>query len=184
MLGRHIAVWGPSASGKTTLAASLAARCGLPHVEMDALFWKPDWVEPPLEEFRAAIETALAAHPDGWVMDGNYARVQDLVLPRADTLVWLQPPLWRVLGQVVRRTVGRCRSGEPLWGSNRETWRKAFLSRESLIWYILRNWWRYPRRRRQLLATVPHHARVIVLRSPRDVRRLFRGLTAPPPAGG
>ena len=179
LLGTHIAVWGQSASGKTTFAASLAARLGVPHVEMDALWWKPDWVESDIEEFRAAISAALAAHPHGWVMDGNYSRVQDLVLPRADTVVWLRMPLWRVLGQVLRRTFYRCRTGDPLWGINRETWRLAFFSRQSLIWYILRTWCGFPGKRREILATVPHRATVIVLRSRKDVRRFFRDLDRP-----
>ena len=173
MLGTHIAVWGQSASGKTTFSASLAARLGVPHVEMDALYWKPNWVEPPLDEFRAAIDSALAANPGGWVMDGNYSRVQDLILPRAETIIWLRPPFWRVFWQVLRRTIGRCRSGELFWGINRETWRQALFSRNSMIWYVLRTWRRYPRQRLELLAAVPHQAPVIVLRSRRDVRRFL-----------
>lgn len=178
MLGTHIAVWGSPASGKTTFAASLAARLGVPHVEMDALYWKPDWVESSLEELRAAVAAALAAHPDGWVMDGNYSRVQDLVLPRADTVIWLRTPLWRVLWQVLGRTFYRCRSGDPLWGINRETWRLAFFSRQSLIWYILRTWWGFPKKRREILAEVPHTAPLIVLRSRKQVRDFLEAQVA------
>ena len=37
-LGRRIAVVGPMCSGKSTLAALLAERLGMPFVELDALF--------------------------------------------------------------------------------------------------------------------------------------------------
>jgi len=38
-------VVGSSCAGKTTFAAALSARLGVPHVQLDALHWLPDWVE-------------------------------------------------------------------------------------------------------------------------------------------
>lgn len=81
--GRRIAIVGTSGSGKTTVAARLASSLGLPHVELDALFWRPDWRQANLEEFRASVDTATSG--EGWICDGNYSRARDIVLPRADT---------------------------------------------------------------------------------------------------
>jgi adenylate kinase family enzyme len=36
-------VVGTSAVGKTTLAAALSRRLGVPHIELDALYWGPGW---------------------------------------------------------------------------------------------------------------------------------------------
>ncbi|MCJ7604439.1 MAG: hypothetical protein MUO19_00180 [Dehalococcoidales bacterium] len=170
MYGKRIAVWGNSSSGKTTLAAALAERCGIPHIEMDAIFWRPDWVESPIEEFRVNINSAIEAHPDGWVMDGNYSRVQDLVLPHVDTVVWIRLPLWLVLWRCTVRCIGRIISKDPLWGINRETWSKSFFSRESLLWYILKTWRGHVKRRRLMLATIPNRGRIIELRSRKEVQ--------------
>jgi hypothetical protein len=41
-------------------------------------------------EFRRII--AARAATGGWVIDGNYGRVRDLVWARADTVVWLDLP--------------------------------------------------------------------------------------------
>ena len=84
---RRINVTGTSCSGKTSLARDLAGRLGLPHVELDALFWGPDWTPVPRETFRARLAAALGA--DGWVADGGYAAVRDITWARADTVVWL-----------------------------------------------------------------------------------------------
>ena len=55
-LGRRIVIWGVTGSGKTTLARELAERLGVPHIQLDAIFWKPNWVETPDEEFRAKVQ--------------------------------------------------------------------------------------------------------------------------------
>ncbi len=44
---RRIVVIGTSGSGKTTLARELAGRLNVPHIELDALHWKPNWVATP-----------------------------------------------------------------------------------------------------------------------------------------
>jgi len=178
MVGRYVLVWGPASSGKTTLAKFIAQHIGVPHVELDAVFWQADWVENPAEEFRADVAAVLAKHPGGWVIDGNYGRIKDLVLPRADTVVWLRLPLRTVFGRVFRRTVGRIISREPLWGNNYETWGKAFFSRDSLLFYIVKNWRRHVRKTRQEIAAIPHHAEIIELRSPREVDNFIANLEA------
>ena len=64
-----IAVIGPSGSGKTTVARQLAEQHGLPHVELDALHWGPNWTECAADEFRARVKRALSEV--GWVVDGT-----------------------------------------------------------------------------------------------------------------
>jgi adenylate kinase family enzyme len=44
-------VIGTSCSGKTTFARDLARTLGLPHIELDALHWQPNWVSRSAEEF-------------------------------------------------------------------------------------------------------------------------------------
>src|SRR2546423_5382876 len=163
----RVAVVGTSGSGKTTVARKLAKRLGLPHVELDALSHGPGWTETPVEESRRQVASATEA--EGWVVDGNYeTKLGDLVLERADTVVWLDLPLPLALSRVTRRTIRRIRTREELWSGNRESWRGGFFGWESMFVWTIRS---HVRRRRQLPRRLaPHpHLRVVRLRSAREV---------------
>ena len=143
---RRVAIVGASGNGKTTLGRELARRLGVPFVELDALHHGPNWAEPPLEEFRARVEEATAG--DGWVVDGGYERkLGNLVLDRADTVVWLDLPLPLILGRLLRRTLRRIRTREELWAGNRESWRGAFWGGESLFAWTIKAHYRRRRER-------------------------------------
>ena len=155
---------GSTGSGKTTFARALAQRLGVQHVEIDALFWKPGWVMTSAEELRAEVEAALV--DDGWVVDGNYtSRLGTSVLDQADEIVWLDLPLRTTWWRVLRRTLRRLSTGEPMWGTNRESFRGAFLSRDSLLLYALRTHRRNQQRRTELAARY----RIVRLRSAREI---------------
>jgi adenylate kinase family enzyme len=161
---RRVAVIGNSGSGKTTLSRLLAQRLAVPHVELDALFHGPGWTEPPPDVFRRRVEEAIAG--DGWVVDGNYqGKIGDLVLSRADTIVWLDLPLRVALRRLWGRTRRRIRTREQLWGANRESWRGAFWGGESLfVWTI-----RHHRRRRRVWPGRLAGRNVVRLRSAAEV---------------
>jgi adenylate kinase family enzyme len=61
---RRVDVVGSSRSGKTPFAASLARLLQVPHIELDALHWRPGWIAAPPDEFRAAVAAATSA--EGW----------------------------------------------------------------------------------------------------------------------
>jgi adenylate kinase family enzyme len=63
-------VIGSTGSGKTTFARALAQRLGIPHIELDALFWQPNWTMTAPDEFKQRVAAALGAGE--WVVDGNY----------------------------------------------------------------------------------------------------------------
>jgi adenylate kinase family enzyme len=153
---RRIVVVGNTGSGKTTLARRLAARLGAQHVELDALFWGPNWRQATAAELRARVEPLLGN--DHWVVDGNYlGKLGTSVLERADMVVWLDPPFRTILARLVRRTTARIRSGEELWSSgNYETWRGAFLHRDSLFWWAVKMHVKRKRTWPALLARYPH----------------------------
>jgi hypothetical protein len=145
-VARRINVKGTAGSGKTTFGRTLASRLGLPYVELDALHHGPNWSEPTDEEFRARVREAMAAAPDGWVIDGNYeAKLSDTVLAQADMIVWLDLPLWLKLRRLWNRTIHRIRHGVELWSGNRESWRGAFGGWNSLFSWMLRGHFRHKR---------------------------------------
>ena len=175
-LGSRIVVVGTSGSGKTTVARELAALVGVTHVELDALNWEADWVglnEHDPQEFRRRVEDGVRG--DAWVVDGNYGIVRDLVWPKATAVVWLDYPLWVPLWRMVKRTIPRIVTKEPLWKGNTETFRMQFLSRDSIFLWVIKT-----HRRRHTTFPValaqPEHAHLTVLRhrSPRETRAWLR----------
>ena len=131
---RRIAFTGISCSGKSTTARRLAAQLGLPYIELDELNHGPAWTEVSADELRARVEEALAAAPEGWVVEPTYtSKLGELVYERADTLVWLDLPLGFCLRRIWLRTWRRILRREELWHGNRETVRNAFFVRDSLF---------------------------------------------------
>jgi energy-coupling factor transporter ATP-binding protein EcfA2 len=102
---QRILVLGRTGSGKTTLARELAAAIGVPHVELDALYFGPDFSTAPLSVLRERTTAAIAG--DRWVTDGNKSAVRDLVWPRADTVIWLDYPLVVSLRRLGKRAIWR-----------------------------------------------------------------------------
>jgi adenylate kinase family enzyme len=157
----RIAIVGTTGSGKSTLGLALAKRRGRPLVDLDALFWRPQWTPTPREEFRARVSEALAG--PAWIVAGNYGQARDIIWARADTLIWLDYPLALTLSRLFRRTVSRIVTQEELWGGNRETWRAQFASRDSLFLYALQT---HHRRRQEFAAALatPEYAHLTVIR--------------------
>jgi adenylate kinase family enzyme len=146
---QRVAVVGTSCSGKTTLARKIASALDVPHIELDVIHWGPDWTPAPTDAFRRAVADATGG--EHWVVDGNYSKVRDIVWGRATHVVWLNYPfltvLWRALARTLRRAILR----EELFASNRESLRQSFLSRESILWWVIRSHHRRQREYRQLI---------------------------------
>jgi adenylate kinase family enzyme len=89
----RVAVVGPGGAGKSTFARELGRRTGLPVIHLDEHYWRPGWVEPPKEDWRARQERLVAG--DRWIVDGNYGGTFDVRFARADTVVILDraPPV-------------------------------------------------------------------------------------------
>ena len=163
-----------SGSGKTTVGRALAERLGVPFVELDSLVHGPGWTEISDEELRRLVEPIVAG--DGWVVDGGYRhKIGDLVLARADTVVWLDLPIRVWLPRLVRRTLGRIGRREQLWNGNREGFRTAFWGRDSLVGYALRAHFDRRRRYPEELAAYP----VIRLQTQAEVDRFVGAVGAP-----
>ncbi len=103
---RRIVILGNSGAGKSTLARKLGAKLGLPVIHLDVLFYEPGWKPGASEVFRRRVTEALAG--DAWIVDGNFlGLIGDLVLPRADTILWVEQPRWRSLARAAWRSIDR-----------------------------------------------------------------------------
>ena len=171
---RRVSVVGTSGSGKSTLARELAEILGVPHLELDAVHHQPGWAPLPTDEFRRIVAARAAA--GGWVIDGNYGRVRDLVWARADTVVWLDLPKRTVMRQVVWRTLRRVALRRELWNGNRERWRN-FLTWNPEQSVISWAWHKHAPDHAKYAAAAADpasaHLRFIRLASRRDVARFL-----------
>jgi len=176
LIGTRIAVIGTTSSGKSALAAQLARLFDLSFVELDALFWKPGWVESPDAEFLPRV--AAATSGDRWVVAGNYHRTWPLYWPRVETVIWLDLPLPLCIRRALTRAWRRSRDRELLWGTNYETFAKhlkLWSPKQSLVtWAVVHR--RANTRRNIETMKDPQwaHIRFIRLRSTRDVNHFVR----------
>lgn len=101
---KRILVIGSGGAGKSTLARQLGGRLGLPVVHLDALHWKPGWIEPSKSDWAATVDMAVAR--DAWVMDGNFSGSLERRLAACDAVVFLDLPrttcVWRAIKRVLR----------------------------------------------------------------------------------
>jgi adenylate kinase family enzyme len=174
---KRVSVIGGSSTGKTTVSRELASLLGVPHIELDALHHDAGWQEAPADVLQARVDAALAAAPDGWVVDGNYhGKLGTYVLERADTVVFLDLPLRTALRRVTWRTLRRSITREELWNGNRESFRIAF-SRDSIVWWVIRNHGSHRQKWPERVAPLTH-LQVIRLRSAGQVRDWLQSIQA------
>jgi adenylate kinase family enzyme len=167
-----VSVVGSSGAGKTTLGRALAARLEVPFLELDSVYHQPGWTPLETDEYRRRVGAFVDEHPDGWVVDGNYSAVRDVVWASADTVVWFDLPRARVMRQVIVRTLRRKVTREELWNGNREPLGNMTARRmEDNI--VLWSWKRHPvlRERYAAAAGDPAWAHLRFVRIGRDADR-------------
>jgi adenylate kinase family enzyme len=168
---RRILISGASGSGKSTLSRALSASLSVPYHELDALYHGPQWV--PRPQFIADV-IAVAAN-ERWVTEWQYSAVRPILLARADLIVWLDLPRWRVMSQLVARTVVRRLRRIELWNGNVEPPLWTLITDHD---HILRWAWQAHSRTRDRMRDVlaaPECPMVVRLRSRREVQSWLSG---------
>jgi predicted kinase len=167
----RILIVGRTGSGKTTIAQELAAALGVPHVELDSLYFGPEFSRAPLSLLRERTRAAVSG--DRWVTDGNKRAVRDLVWPRADTIIWLDYPLYVSLWRLAKRARTRTSmlSAQAVQTGRRSRLPKHMLAAARGVLTALRSH-RGQRREYPRLFVQPanQHLAVARLRSPRATR--------------
>lgn len=102
---KRIIIIGCGGAGKSTLSKELAKKLDLPLYHLDKIFWKPGWVEPPRSEFIAEQEKIIAE--EKWIIDGNYISTIPLRAERADTIIYVNPPIRVCLYGALKRNFSK-----------------------------------------------------------------------------
>ena len=109
------------------------------HIEMDQLFWKPNWQMASDEEFFFELGNILEKN-EAWILDGNYSRTIPIKWKRVESVIWLDYSFMRTFLQALKRAIYRSISKKELWvgTGNKETFRKSFFSRDSIILWTIK----------------------------------------------
>ncbi len=176
-LGARISVVG--SGGKSTLARAIASETGLAYIELDALYWKPNWGESTEQELKEKVTAAIDAAPDGWVADGHYwTKLGDFLMRHVDLVIWIDLP-WRIgFWRMLKRSFQRAWDKNQICGENTESWRKLF-SRDALWLYWVTHRRAMIERDARMVNLLPAGVPVIRLKSARELDRFYEthGLT-------
>ena len=118
---KKIILIGVTGSGKSTLAKKLSRKLNCEYISLDQLFWKANWGESSDEELFVKVEAATQG--DSWIVDGNYTRTNFITWAKADTVIWIDLPLYKTFYQNFTRSLKRAVTQEELWPNtgNRES---------------------------------------------------------------
>ncbi|MBQ4831604.1 adenylate kinase [Alteromonas sp. MMG017] len=150
---KRINVIGTSGSGKSHFSRRLADKLNIPYIEMDAVFWLPNWEHLGTKEFLFKLESLMGQ--ETWVLDGNQSKTNELKWQYVDTIVWLDFGFFHTLKQMLTRSFKRAYSKEEIWvgTGNCESFRRNFFSSESVVLWMLQNYWKTKQKYAELFAS-------------------------------
>ncbi len=165
----RILIIGTTGCGKTTIATMLSKNLSLPHYELDALHWKPNWQTKSHEEFRSHIVDVVSM--EEWVVDGNYRSFRDEIWPHATNLIWLDYPMTIILFRILKRSIRRLSQHEILWNGNITNFKREFIGHNSILYDSIHT---YLFRKKDYNLAINDkkfaHLNVIKLTSPKDTK--------------
>jgi adenylate kinase family enzyme len=102
--GMKVLVFGNSGCGKSTYARALAAREGIPHLDLDVIVWEPGQIA--VQRSPASAEGSLRSfidlHP-AWVIEGCYGELVRAASTHCTQLVFLNPGMDACLANNLKR---------------------------------------------------------------------------------
>lgn len=160
---RRIAIVGPPASGKSTLARRLESLLRIPAHHLDALYWLPGCRPTPEDEWDALHRRLVEGA--AWIIDGGFTRWMPERFVAADTVVILDfPPVVCIAAAVWRRLLFARRRAPGMAAHCRPHFDLEFLG---WIWNFRRD------QRPDMLRLLDRDegTQVVILNSRADVRR-------------
>jgi putative MATE family efflux protein len=99
---RRIVVLGGAGAGKSTFARAIGEQLMLPVWHLDRFVFGPGWTR--IDDLTARRHLVEALEPGHWIVEGVYPALQDLTLPQADLVVWIEQPALLRLFRAWRKT--------------------------------------------------------------------------------
>lgn len=163
---KKIIIIGSGGAGKSTFARRLGELTGIEVFHLDKLYWKPNWQEPPKEEWKKLLETKL--EKDEWIMDGNFGGTLEMRLKYCDTVIFLDLPRTVCIYRTLKRWIKYRNTNRPdmTVGCNEK------FDLEFLGWV-----WNFPKTKKpkieEKLKTLEKEKTIIRLHSPKEVEKFF-----------
>lgn len=167
----RIDVVGLPASGKSTFADAISKKLSIPHIHLDRFWFKSGGKQgrhntPNLDEVRTKVKESVvkAISADSWVSDGMYLHIQDVIVARADIIIFLNISLLSRLWNHAQRSFFQSKRHPEL-----TIWHELTFFRE-----IIR---RQITRKPKLLQFISEHKdKVIILKSRKEMNVYLRQL--------
>jgi adenylate kinase family enzyme len=164
----RINVIGTSGSGKSTFSKILAKKMNVPYVEMDALHWKANWKESSDEELFNKLKNALSS--EKWILDGNYSKTEHIKWKQIQIVIFLDLPFYLVLYRIIKRSLVRGLKRQELWAGNKESISKVLFSKDSMILFTIKNFYKNRKRYSKLSNNFQNsQIKFISLKSRKDI---------------
>lgn len=166
---KRVIVVGVTGSGKSTFCKKLSKVLGYKYIQLDELFWLPNWEMIPDQQFFEKIEKATSEGT--WILDGNYNRTNHIHWPKADTVVWIDFPLWLTFYQNFTRSFKRALFRIEIWEGtgNRESFLRMF-SRDSVVRWLFKTYRPHKKRNEERMYSLEYsHIKFYRLKSRKEV---------------
>jgi adenylate kinase family enzyme len=111
---RRVAIMGNGGSGKTRLARALSLYLDRAPVHLDDVYWEPGPHGDGIARDKAIVieEVRELSLTSGWIIEGVYGWLINVILPRATTLVFLDLPEDECIANIKARGKQRGESDE------------------------------------------------------------------------
>lgn len=163
---KKVLVIGSSGAGKSTFSRTLGEATGLPVIHLDKLYWSPNWVEPPKDEWAQTVQAALRGTE--WILDGNYSGTLEMRLKECDTVIFLDLPRLLCIYRIVKRFLKYHKTTRPDMGAGCE---------EKIDLKFLKFVWDYPNRSKpkveRLLRENQDQLNIVRLRTNAEVKEFL-----------
>jgi hypothetical protein len=103
-----ILILGLPGSGKSTLARKLSMETGIPHIEVDSLYWEFKKGGPVRADFTVRLADLLAK--EAWIVEGQYRKIEGL-LPVPDLILILQTGWLKLIFRLALRDLRQFANG-------------------------------------------------------------------------
>lgn len=109
MIYNKIHIIGPAGSGKTTISKKLSTTHGIPHLNMDNIFWDKTARRIGTKNSKNDRDNKLHAFivKDRYIVEGSYYKWGFESWKNADIIIFLTPPFRTTLHRLIKRFIKR-----------------------------------------------------------------------------